>query len=141
MNFLDSLPYKIGTPFDQINIDLELKKKYTDNLFFYRSYRYSEIFLFERILESTCYLWFNKNALETVSYRFHSSLFNHFEESINAELPEDENLFQDPNIKEARPYIYINKMAISLVKLNNDYFSLVLSRYPSLPIIKTKKNH
>jgi len=136
MSFINSIPYKLGTSISEINIDLELKKKCTDNLHYYKSYRYSEIFLFERIFEGNCCLWFNRDVLETINYKFHIKFLSFFEESINAELPGSKKLLQDPNIKGVRPYIYINGMAISLAKLNENYFILLLSCHPSLPIVK-----
>ena len=74
MIFLDSLPYKLGTPFEEINIDLILKKKYSDGYSIYISDRYSEVYLFGKVFDSFCSLFFRNNILTTIDYRFNNKL-------------------------------------------------------------------
>ncbi|PZD78538.1 hypothetical protein DNG35_05610 [Mesonia sp. K7] len=137
MLFIDSIPYKLGSTFEAISIDLQLVKHFTENLSLYRSYRSSEIYLFGKMFESVCYLWFHNNTLDIVDYVFHKSHYVFIKDSINEELPLEYNLRQDPNINEVRPYTYFNKTAISLVELKREYFKLQVSSIPSMPLIKT----
>lgn len=139
MYLLNNIPYQLNSSFEEINIDLKLRKQYSDKLSYYSSYRYSEIYLFGKIFESVCYLWFSKGVLDTIEYRIQNKFYKLFKESINAELPNDKKLSQDPFLKRPQLYTFFEKTAISLVELNQDFFLLRLSRHPSLPRINVKK--
>ena len=136
MIFLDSLPYKLGTAFEEINIDLELRKNYDDKYSIYISDRYSEVYLFGKVFESICSLFFSNNILTTIDYRFNNKYYTLFKESINEYLPTDKKLNQDPFLEKAQLYSYYENTAISLIELNEDFFLLRLSDNPSLPRIK-----
>lgn len=132
MDFLNSIPYKLGSTFEENNIDLELREELKNNVNFYINYRYSEIYLFGKIFESVCYLWFSKGILDTIEYRFHKRYFELFKGSINDELPLNHKLTKDPFIKSFALESYVGKVVVSLVELNKDFFLLKLSNYPSL---------
>ena len=135
MIFLEQIPYKIGTSFEENNIDLELRKKFNVQSL-YSSYRYSEIYIFGKVFESICYLWFMNNELSTIEYRFHKRHLQLFIESINEELPINNQLGKDPFVENYEYYVYHNNVAIHLIELDSNFFLLKLSAHPSLPRIK-----
>lgn len=131
MNFLNSIPYEIGSTFEENNIDLELRGEFDiSNL--YRSHRYSEIYLFGKGFESICYLWFIKNRLTTIEYRFPMKYLELFKDSINHELPLSKQLIKDPFIPKIALESYVNKVAIGLVELSRDFFLFTLSERSKL---------
>ncbi len=99
MDFLSTIPYKLGSAFEENNIDLKLRNEFDNNVNFYSSYRYSEVYLFGKIFESVCYLWFTHNILNKIEYRFNEKHFKLFKECINRDLPLDSQLESDPFIK------------------------------------------
>jgi hypothetical protein len=137
MIFLNNLLYKLGTSFDENNIDLELHKEYSTSSF-YNSNRYSEIYLFGKVFESICLLQFSRNKLITIQYKIEIKHLQYFKNSINIELPEDKQLKKDQFNPKPAIESYIDGVAISLVVLNEEFFLFKLSVYPSLPRIKTK---
>jgi len=126
INFIDNLPYKLGSTFDENNIDLELKKKF-DIINYYRSYKHSEIILFGTIFESDCYLWFAKDFLCTIEYKFENKYFDWFKECINSELPDEYKLEEDPFEIGNSPTTYIKDILICLLKLDKNFFLLRVS--------------
>jgi len=125
INFIDNLPYKLGSKFDENNIDLELKKK-NDDISVYRSYRFSELILFGTISEPECYLWFGMDCLLAINYKIDNKYFEIFKEAINSELPNGSKLEDDPLKVESVPTVYIEDMMICLQKLNKNFFLLTV---------------
>jgi len=66
---IETLPYKLGTTFDENNIDLEFVKTFKNGKDFYRSYRHSEVYLFELVASVFTYLYFQDGILCGVDYR------------------------------------------------------------------------
>jgi len=131
INFVDNLPYELGSIFDENNIDLELKKKY-DDIRVYRSYRYSELILCGTIFEPECYLWFAKDCLLGINYKIENKYFEIFKEAINSELPDGYKLEDDPLEVENVLTIYIEDIMICLKKLNENHFILKV-QYHGMP--------
>lgn len=134
MHFISNLQYRLGTSFDENNIDLELRKDFKVGKL-YSSYRYSEVHLFGKVFESVCYLWFMKDKLSTIEYRFSKRFLGLFIKCINEELPIYNQLGQDPNMEKHKYYVYHNRVAVNLVNLDENYFILRVSVHPSLPRI------
>lgn len=135
MNFINNIPYKLGSLFNENNIDLELRKEFNATKL-YSSYRYSEIHLFGKTFESVCYLWFMDNKLVNIEYRFHKKHMQLFINSINEELPINNPLDKDPFVKEHQYYVFQDGVAIHIINLDRDFFLLRVSNMPSLPQIK-----
>ena len=131
ISFIDNLPYRLGSTFDENNIDLELKKEY-DDISVYRSYRYSELILFGTIFEPECYLWFAKDWLLAINYKIENKYFEIFKEAINSEVPDGYKLEDDPLEVENVPTIYIEDIMICLNKLNKNHFILKV-QYHGMP--------
>ena len=123
ISFIDNFPYKLGSTFDENNIDLELKKVYND-ISAYRSYRYSEIILFGTIFEPECYLWIAKDCLLAINYKFENKYFEIIKEAINSELPDEYKLEADPFEMGNPPTVYIGDIMICLQKLKGNHFLL-----------------
>lgn len=136
MNFLSNIPYKLSSTYEENNIDLKLRKKCSDKVSFFSSYRYCEVYLFGNVFESLCYLWFSDGILDTIEYRFHKRYFELFKDSINDELPLGKKLLKDPFVKGLTLWVSVNSVAISLIELTEDFFLLKISKHPSLPRIK-----
>jgi hypothetical protein len=136
MNLLKHLPYGLASSFEDINTDLTLFKQCNEKLSLYSSSRYSEIYLFGKVFDWYCNLWFQNGVLETIDYRFPMHHFILFEESINQELAEDKQLTKDKFFDGFALESYLNGVAISLRKLNDDYFLMRISKHPSLPRIR-----
>ncbi len=139
MDFISNILYQVGTSFEENNIDLELRKK-LDAGKLYSSYRYSEIYLFGKVFESVCYLWYMDNKLTTIEYRFHNRFLEHFIESINDELPQNNKLNKDPFIEKHEYYAFQESVAIHLVDLNTNFFLLRISNTSTLLNIKNSNN-
>ena len=114
MIFINNLLYKLGTSFEENNIDLKLYEDYNLSKC-YRSYRYSEIYLFGKTFESICYLWFSKNKLITIEYMFPIKYLQLFISSINEELSINNKLAVDPNIPKYKYYVYQNKIGTCMI--------------------------
>lgn len=141
LTFIDSIPYAIGTSFDENNIDLELKHKLDaprPKIEHYRSYRYSEVFLFGYLFESICYLHFLNDRLFTIYYSIDKKYFEFFKKSINEALPEGKRLKRDPHADYYSLEVYVKPVAISITPSKNDYFRFKISEAPSLPRIKKR---
>jgi len=136
MNLLKHLPYELASSFEDINTDLTLFKQCNEKLSLYSSSRYSEIYLFGKVFDWYCNLWFQNGVLETIDYRFPMHHFILFKESINQELAEDKQLTKDKFFDGFALESYLNGVAISLRKLNDDYFLMRISKHPSLPRIR-----
>ena len=124
MNFLKSHPYKLGSTFEENNIDLEHRKTLKSGIELYSSYRYSEIYFFGKPFESVCYLWFKEEVLMRVEYRFHNKYFELFLNSINDELEQDNKLIKDPFVSHRSYFISLSNLAIGLDEITKDYFML-----------------
>ena len=92
---IETLPYTLGSTFDENNIDLEFVKTFKNGKDFYRSYRYSEVYLFELVASVFTYLYFQHGILCEVDYRLDIIHFDYLLEQINNELPEGEKLLFD----------------------------------------------
>ena len=123
ISFIDSLPYKLGSTFNENNIDLELKKVY-DEVRVYRSYKCSELILFGTILEPECYLWFGKDHLLAINYKIENKYFEIFKEAVNSELPDGYKLEEDPSEIANTPTVYIEDIMLCIQKINENYFLL-----------------
>lgn len=134
MNFINDIPHRLGTSFDENNIDLELQKDFKVSKL-YNSYRHSEVYLFGKVFEPVCYLWFMKDRLCAIEYRFSKRFLGFFIKCINQELPIENQLGQDPNIYKHKYYGFYDEVAISLISLDENYFLLSISEHPSLPRI------
>jgi len=134
MNFINNIPYKLGSFFDENSIDIEFRKEFNITKL-YSSYRYSELYLFGKTFESVCYLWFTKNELVNIEYRFHKKYMKFFIDSINEELPKDNPLDKDPFVKEHQYYVFQDGIAIHIIELDSNFFLLRISNMPSLPKI------
>lgn len=137
MNLIDNIPYRLGSSFQENNIDLEFRKEFNITKL-YSSYRYSEIHLFREIFESVCYLWFMKNELVIIEYRFHKKYLQLFIDSINEELPHNNKLGKDPFMPKYEYYALKDGIGIYLIDLDKNFFLLKISNIPSLPRIKKK---
>ena len=126
---IDNLPYKLGSTFDENNIDIELDKVY-DDISVYKSYRYTELLLFGTIIEPLCYLWFAENHLLSITYKIDNKHFEVFKEGINSEMPIGYRLKEDP-LQNGNPLtVYLDDVEIYLEKLDEDYFLFKVSYYP-----------
>lgn len=133
---LANLPNKLYSKLDESNPHLVLRKKCSKDLLLYTSFEYSEIYLFGKVFDWYCNLWFQNGVLETIDYRFSMHHFMLFKNSINQELAEDKKLTKDKFFDGYALESYINGVAISLRKLNDDYFLMRISKHPSLPRIR-----
>lgn len=131
INFIDNLPYQLGTTFDENNLGLELRKDYGVRQF-YSSYRYSEVFLFGNFFESVCYLWFEKGILSGIEYRFANKYLEYFRDSINNDLPEGYKLISNLLKKGNPPTASIDNIIIKLVDLTEEFFLLTVSIEPKV---------
>jgi hypothetical protein len=131
IHFVNNLPYKLGSSFDENNINLELKEQF-DDIKVYRSYRYSELILFGTIFEPECYLWFGEECLLAINYKIENKYFEIFKEAINSELPDGYKLQDDPLDVESLPTIYFEDIMICLKKLNKNHFILKV-QYHGMP--------
>lgn len=136
IDFIDNLPYQLGTTFDENCIGLELQKDFDDQKF-YSSTKYSEVFLFGNFYESVCNLWFTKDILSGIGYRFENKYFELFKEGINNELPDEYKLEDNPLIMGNPPSTYIGNRIILLESLNEKFFFLTISLHPRMDPIKT----
>ncbi|MGO4912557.1 hypothetical protein [Leeuwenhoekiella sp. W20_SRS_FM14] len=141
MNLLNSIPYEVGSNFEENNVSLEFLKEFNEDSKYYASYRYSELYLFGRAFQAVCYLHFWKGVLNTIQYKIHKENFDLFRNSLNEELPIDKPLSKDPYSERFALESYSNGVAISLVQLNNNYFMLKISKNASLPRIKSSKTN
>ena len=123
IDFVNNLPYQLGSTFDENNIDLKLEEEYGD-VSVYRSYRYSELILSGTITEPECYLWFGKGFLLAINYKIENKYFETFEETINSELPDGYELADDPLEAANVPTVYIDDIMICIEKLDENYFVL-----------------
>ena len=139
MNVLDSIPYRVGSTFEENNVSLEFLKEFNADSKYYASYRYSELYLFGRAFQAVCYLHFWKGVLNTIQYKIHKENFDLFRDSLNEELPIDKPLKRDPYNERFALESYCNGIAVGLTQLNENYFMLKISKNPSLPRIKSKR--
>ncbi|WP_248722743.1 hypothetical protein [Seonamhaeicola sp. ML3] len=130
MGFLSSIPYELGSAFEENNIDLKLRNEFDNNVNFYSSYRYSEVYLFGKVFESVCYLWFTHNMLSRIEYRFEIKYYELFKECINKDLPEESKLEPDPFVKGNPLEGYSGNLIIGLDKLSKNFFILKIELHP-----------
>jgi len=121
---MQSIPYKLGSSFDESNIDLEHKKIHKDSTELYLSDKHSEIYFFEKSFESVCYLWFKDEILIRSEYRIHNKYFTLFLNSVNAELQQGNKLTKDPFVNHRSYFTSLGNLAIGLDEITKDYFML-----------------
>lgn len=136
INFIDCLPYQLGTTFDENNFGLELSKDFVDQKL-YSCNKYSEVFLFGNFYETTCYLWFTKDILSSIEYRLENKYFKQIEDAINSELPNEYKLMNCPLTKGNPPSTYIGNRIILLENLTEKLFLLKISLHPRMNPIKS----
>ena len=138
-NFITDIPYQLGTRFEENDVELSLSSdKQNINYRIYRSNRFSELYLFGKVFEASCKLSFFKGRLSSIQYEFPKEYFSLFINSINQELPNNNQLRQDPNMPKYKYYAFEKGIAIHLIDSYKDYFLLSISNTPSLPRIKKK---
>ncbi len=140
MEFLDKLHYKVGSQFNENNIELELKSKSdSGKMKFYNSYKNSEIHLFGKTFDFICSIVYLDNKLFRLAYYFDIKFLNLFIESINKELPKDQQLTTDHNNNLPALETFFNGVAIGIVLINKNNFRLYVCKNPSLPRITCNK--
>lgn len=123
LSLIDNLPYKLGSTFDENNIDLELRMAHKGTSV-YCSYRHSELFLFGNIYESKCYLWFAKDYLLSINYKMENKHFDFFKAAINSDLPNGYELEKNYLEEENLYTVSIDDITISLQCLDENFFLL-----------------
>ena len=115
---IDHIHYKLGTSFEENNIDLTYLSSHKHWGNCYVSRRYSELYLFNNIFESKCYLKFKNDKLFKIEYKFDLTYFDFFYDSINDDLPNNMKLWKNPltNDNNASYLSYFENYAIGLTK-------------------------
>ena len=124
MIFCQSIPYKLGSTLHKSNTDIEYIKSLKNDTEFYRSDKYSEVYLFGKSFESVCYLWFKDEILIRIEYRVHNKYFTLFLNSINDELQQGNKLTKDPFVNHRSYFTSLANLAIGLDEITKDYFML-----------------
>ncbi len=124
--FIDSLPYTLGTTFDENNIDLEFIKTLKNGKDFYRSYRYSEVYLPDLNPSIFTYLYFQNGILCKVDYRFDLIHFDYLVEQINNDLPEGKELSYDMFVPHESYLTRLDKIFIEIEEFDENFLMLHL---------------
>lgn len=76
--FINELPYNLGTSFDDCNTGLTFIQENINKGKQYKSYKFSEVYMFGEVFDSNCFLWFKNNEISRIEYLFDLSYFDFF---------------------------------------------------------------
>lgn len=122
---IDYIHYKLGSSFEENNIDLEFIKVLPNKMRYYKSYRYSELYLPDKIIQVQIYLAFKEDELQVMNYLVPVNTLKYLKGMINsyAQSP-DEVLFKDP-FQDCISYSCVqNHLEISLNQFTKNILSL-----------------
>nr|BFF36925.1 hypothetical protein BACT7_17870 [Tenacibaculum mesophilum] len=128
--FINELPYNLGTSFDDCNTGLTFIQENINKGKQYKSYKFSEVYMFGEVFDSNCFLWFKNNEISRIEYLFDLSYFDFFFNSINKNLSKEYFLEKDPLNSIEMYDCFLEEYCISLNKLK-DYIRLEIWRIES----------
>lgn len=125
MDLIQYFPYKLGTSFEENKFDLEYIQTLKTGNRFYRSFRYSEIYLPGIISSVLSYLHFKNDVLVSMDYRMDIKYFYQLIELFETEM--NIGFVKDPY----SDYLYYmgsdSDYIKNNIKPNKDYYSVHIS--------------
>lgn len=117
----DYIHYKLESSYEENNLDLQFIKVLPNGMRYYRSFKYSELYLPNKVIQVQIYLAFNKGKLQVLNYLVPLNTFKYLTGMINsyAKSP-DEVLFKDP-FQEEISYSCLQKGVIITFNQINKY--------------------